>query len=108
MEKAGFDDESISPKTGHADSKSSVFAAARGFKKFAIWEQVKMQIRADATNAFNQPSFGVPQQSLGNGTPGVVFPENKFNGTQITSSTVGRRTVQLGARPSLAKCRTGI
>jgi hypothetical protein len=30
MEKTGFDDESISPRTGHADSKSSVFAAARG------------------------------------------------------------------------------
>ncbi len=67
-------------------------------KKFAIWEQVKMQIRADATNAFNHPSFGVPQQSLGNGTPGVAFPENYFNGNQITSTTVGGRTVQLGAR----------
>ncbi|WP_263382350.1 TonB-dependent receptor [Granulicella arctica] len=67
-------------------------------KKFTIYEQVKLQIRADATNAFNHPSFGVPQQSLSKGTPGVAFNENYFNGNQITSTTVGGRTMQLGAR----------
>ncbi len=64
-------------------------------KKFTIHDQVKMQIRADATNAFNHPSFGVPQQTL-RSIPGT----NSFAGsaTNITTTTVGGRTMQLGAR----------
>ncbi len=32
-----------------------------GSKTFSLpWEGIKMQIRADAQNAFNHPSFGVP------------------------------------------------
>jgi hypothetical protein len=65
-------------------------------KKFTIHEQVKMQIRADATNAFNHPSFGVPQQTLIAPTSG----SSSFAGsaTNITTTTVGGRSVQLGAR----------
>jgi hypothetical protein len=33
-------------------------------KTFAIWEQIHLQIRADADNAFNHASFGLPSGSL--------------------------------------------
>ncbi len=29
-------------------------------KTFTVWEQVKLQIRADAKNVLNHPSFGLP------------------------------------------------
>jgi len=69
-------------------------------------DPVKLQIRIDATNAFNHASFGTPNGSLG-GSPGVGQPyswgENS-QGTgsgpneQITGTTVGGRTVQFGAK----------
>lgn len=64
-------------------------------KKFTIHEEVKLQIRADATNAFNHPSFGVPQQQLKVSSAGQV----PYTGaaTNITGTTVGGRTMQLGA-----------
>ena len=33
-------------------------------KSFAIWEQVHLQVRADANNVFNHPSFGLPGAGL--------------------------------------------
>jgi hypothetical protein len=73
-------------------------------KKFTIHEQVKLQIRADATNAFNHPSFGLP----GNGTaelstgstqaPGQAYTATSAGGQQITDTTEGGRNMQLGAR----------
>jgi hypothetical protein len=33
-------------------------------KTFAIWESVRLQVRADANNAFNHPSFNLPNQEL--------------------------------------------
>jgi hypothetical protein len=65
-------------------------------KKFTIREQVKLQIRADATNAFNHPSFGVPQNQLKSSATGT--PTYDGASTNITSTTVGGRSVQLGAR----------
>jgi len=64
-------------------------------KRFAIYEQVKLQIRIDAANAFNHPSFYIPQQYL-NANPGT----NNYIGsaTNITGTTVGGRNVQLGVR----------
>jgi hypothetical protein len=70
-------------------------------KKFDIYKSVKLQIRADATNAFNHPSFGQPAGGLptGNLNAGDAFPENAFKGQQIVGSLQGGgRTMQVGAR----------
>ena len=70
-------------------------------KKFTIHEQVKLQIRADATNAFNHPSFGVPNGVLSTGsdqTAGQAYSATAAGGQQITGTTEGGRNVQLGAR----------
>jgi Carboxypeptidase regulatory-like domain len=71
-----------------------------GGKTFSLpWESLKLQIRADATNAFNHASFQLPTgilsgaASVGNSytwTPGL-------NAQQITATTVGGRSVQLTA-----------
>ncbi len=56
-------------------------------KTFPIREGVKMEIRGDATNAFNHPSFNLPDNSIGKGHIG-----------QITGVTVGGRAMQLFAQ----------
>jgi Carboxypeptidase regulatory-like domain len=66
-------------------------------KTFSIWEGVKLQIRGDATNAFNHPSFGLPNSSLSCTTPGAPCTDSTTN---ITGTTTGGRTMQLGARVS--------
>jgi hypothetical protein len=53
-------------------------------KNFTIWRESKFQLRADAGNVFNHPSFGLPTTSW---TPGET--------TSINSLTVGGRTVEL-------------
>ncbi len=71
-------------------------------KKFDIYERVKLQIRADATNAFNHPSFGFPTTT--NATvgasqaPGQAYSPTAFGVQQINGVQVGGRTIQLGAR----------
>ena len=70
-------------------------------KYFDIYKNVKLQIRGDATNAFNHPSFGFPSTNLSTGslTPGQAYPENLFKGKQINGRLQGGgRVVQLGAR----------
>jgi hypothetical protein len=76
-------------------------------KSFAIWEQVHLQIRADASNVLNHPSFNLPSASLT-----VCSPDKKGQlpagcsvaGAVATGSstihgvTVGGRHMQLGAR----------
>lgn len=71
-------------------------------KKFDIHESVKLQIRLDATNVFNHPSFGEPN---GNLTPtsgqavGQAYSQSSFGATgQITGVQVGGRDLQAGAR----------
>jgi hypothetical protein len=62
-------------------------AASLG-KTFDLWPErgVKLQIRADAGNVLNRPSFGQPG---GNGIgPGEV--------ANITSTTIGGRQIILG------------
>ena len=68
-----------------------------GSKIFSVWESIKLQIRADAQNAFNHPSFGVPgDASLGGSNgPGTPFTTGT---TTINTLTVYGRNVQLGAR----------
>ena len=72
-------------------------------KTFAIWESVGLQIRADANNLFNHPSFQLPGNSLtlcSNTTSAGCSAVNAVQtGTStIRSTTVGGRTMQLGAR----------
>lgn len=77
-------------------------------KSFAIWENVHLQIRADASNLLNHPSFKLPSSSL------TVCSVDKKTGqlpsgcsavgavatgsSQITGVTIGGRHMQLGAR----------
>jgi hypothetical protein len=63
-------------------------------KTFSIWESVKLQIRGDAVNAFNHPSFGLPNTSLTCSDPGVACT----SAANITTLSQGGRTMQLGAR----------
>jgi hypothetical protein len=71
-------------------------------KEFSIWEQVKFQLRCDATNAFNHPSFG----AIGGGSNGGFGltgggPGQPFTGiAKLSSTTVGGRNVQLSGRIS--------
>jgi hypothetical protein len=80
-------------------------------KTFSLpWEGIKLQIRGDASNAFNHPSWGPPGQSgvtLGfntrpKGAPPIPVgtPYETPSSGQITTLTVGARNLQLGARLS--------
>jgi hypothetical protein len=53
-------------------------------KNFSLWRESKFQLRMDSTNILNHPSFGLPDSTIG---PGHT--------AQITSVTVGGRTVEL-------------
>jgi hypothetical protein len=69
-----------------------------GGKTFSITEAVKLQIRCDATNAFNHASFGPPtnnQTNLTGANPGAPFTAPVGS---ISSVTVGGRSLQLSAR----------
>ena len=73
-------------------------------KTFSIWESVKFQIRADANNIINHPSFNLP---VSGGTEQssaqlVVNPNGSIaTGTStIRSLTVDGRTMQLSGRLS--------
>jgi hypothetical protein len=65
-------------------------------KTFPLSHQVELQIRADATNAFNHTNFGEPSTSLDPSGP----PSNPFQGsnTSISSLQGGGRTMQLDGR----------
>ena len=65
-------------------------------KTFSVWESVRLQIRGDATNAFNHPSFSLPNSSLVCTTPGAPCT----SAANITGVSQGGRTMQLGARLS--------
>ena len=74
-------------------------------KSFAIWEQVHLQVRADANNVFNHPSFGLPGAGLtvcsaANNTTCSAAGAIQTGTSTIRSTTVGGRTMQLGARLS--------
>jgi hypothetical protein len=68
-------------------------------KSFALGDRLNLQIRADTSNAFNHPSFGLPNMSL---EPSGGTGADSFVGsaTNITTTTVGGRTMQLNARIS--------
>ncbi len=70
-----------------------------GGKTFSLpWEGIKFQIRCDASNVFNHASFSPPTGTLG-GATGVGQPYSYSAATQqISGTTVGGRSVQLGGR----------
>jgi hypothetical protein len=60
-------------------------------KTFSIWENVKFQLRADASNIFNHPSFNLPNGALTLNSAGAVT-----TGTStITSTTINGRYMSL-------------
>jgi hypothetical protein len=76
-------------------------------KTFAIHENIGLQFRADANNIFNHPSFQLPTSSLAvcanttsTGCVGSAVGAVQTGTSTIRSTTVGGRTMQLGARLS--------
>ena len=71
-------------------------------KRFDIYENVKLQVRLDATNAFNHPSFANPSGQLNafaGQQPGQAYTQAGANtGIQSTSVTIGGRNLQGGLR----------
>lgn len=65
-------------------------------KTFSLVEGIKVEIRGDATNAFNHPSFALPNSGLDCTDPGVPCTSS----ANVTGLTVGGRTMQLAARLS--------
>jgi Carboxypeptidase regulatory-like domain len=67
-------------------------------KTFSLpWEDVKIQFRCDAQNAFNHPSFGVPSDINLGGSNGPGTPYTTAN-VALNTTTVGGRNLQLGLR----------
>jgi hypothetical protein len=67
-------------------------------KTFSVpWEGIKIQIRGDAQNVFNHPSYGVPADiSLGGSAgPGTAYTTANV---ALNTVTVNGRNLQLGAR----------
>jgi hypothetical protein len=67
-------------------------------KSFHIWESAQLQIRADATNVINHPGFGNPATGLATAKDSTTTFGT--GSSTITSTSVGGRTIQLGARLS--------
>ncbi|WP_245632202.1 TonB-dependent receptor [Edaphobacter aggregans] len=70
-------------------------------KTFHIWESVNLQIRADARNVFNHPSFGLPTSGGNQGSAQLtVNPDGSIaTGTStIRTLTVNGRGMQLVGR----------
>jgi hypothetical protein len=65
-------------------------------KTFSIWEEVKLQVRGDAQNLFNHPSFGTPANTLAVTSSGAIATGS----STINSVTVPSRTMQVSARLS--------
>ncbi|HLH36531.1 MAG TPA: TonB-dependent receptor [Alloacidobacterium sp.] len=67
-------------------------------KTFALAEGIKWEIRGDATNVFNHPSFGDPNYSLYCPTLGAACPST--NVTYDRNLTNGGRKMQISTRLS--------
>ena len=64
-------------------------------KTFAIWEQVRLEVRADADNVFNHASFALPNANLS-----LTGSAVSTGSSTITNTSVPMRTMQLKARIS--------
>jgi hypothetical protein len=65
-------------------------------KTFELVEGIRLEIRADATNALNHPNFSQPNTSTGTGVT-TGLPEGTLPAQQITSAS-GARSLKLGGR----------
>jgi hypothetical protein len=61
-------------------------------KVFSIWENVKFQLRADASNIFNHPSFNLPNGALTLNSAGTAITTGT---STINSTTINGRNLQL-------------
>jgi hypothetical protein len=64
-------------------------------KTFAIWEQVRFEVRADADNVFNHANFALPNNNLS--LTGSAISTGTSN---ISGTSVAMRNMQLKARIS--------
>lgn len=69
-------------------------------KTFTLVEGIKWEIRGDASNVLNHPSFGDPNFSLYCPTLGAACASNSANPTIDRSLTNKGRTMQIGTRLS--------
>jgi hypothetical protein len=60
------------------------------YKNFAVTERLKIQIRGEATNAFNHPTYGIPNLNVDVGTATTFL--------NPTSTEVAPRIIRLGAK----------
>ena len=68
-------------------------------KVFSLpWEGIKFELRGDAQNAFNHPSFGVTGDASLGGSNGTGTPYSSSSGAVLSSYTVGGRSLQVAAR----------
>ena len=63
------------------------FSMGKNISFSKLREGMQLQVRVDANNILNHPCFGFPNSSIGSTSAG-----------QITSTSVGGRNLQLGAR----------
>src|SRR5260370_17185103 len=61
-------------------------------KSFAIWEQVRIQIRADADNVFNHANFALPNNNLS-----TTETATSTGTSNISNTSVAMRTLHLSA-----------
>jgi Carboxypeptidase regulatory-like domain len=69
-------------------------------KTFAFTERVQMQVRIDANNALNHPSFGQPDTNFDDPVDLIDNPGRPTGAGTIGYTTVQGRVLQLGARLS--------
>ena len=69
-------------------------------KIFSFREGVQLQIRIDANNALNHPSFGPPDTNFDDPVDLTSDPGRPSGAGTISSTTVNGRNIQLGARLS--------
>jgi hypothetical protein len=67
-------------------------------KTFDLIEGVRLEIRADAFNAFNHPNFGQPSTSTGTGVTVPVSGQPPPPPIQQINSASGARSIELGGR----------
>jgi hypothetical protein len=70
------------------------------FKNFPIYERLQFQFRAEAFNAFNHPSAGNPNASIGHDSSAIAQPTYSAFGTvtsvyQVPGSLSGARVLSL-------------
>src|SRR5882762_584642 len=77
-------------------------------KNFSFRERIGLQLRIDAQNILNHPSFGLPNCGGNNCNPSIAFGPDPTDPTKIipttvptiTTTTIGARAFQLNARVS--------